>query len=159
MVNRGKELFKICPTNTEKLEYSTSGGRNWNRRKRSVLMNQKNVLFFIVLLVFVSVATVFAFDSSRIAEGYYHSRDRWSIQFGKVTSDADTYGKGQWLFVVRDSQGNKVHEGYGHFSGSGGTTKSFFYSDGGVVHRFEFTSATHFSDTKTGKGFSYSYGL
>ena len=29
MINRGKELLRICPTNTAKLEYSTNGGRYW----------------------------------------------------------------------------------------------------------------------------------
>jgi hypothetical protein len=122
-------------------------------------MNLKKVSFFIVVLILVSVVTVFAFDSSHIAEGYYHSRDRWSIQFAKVTPDSNTHGKGEWAFVVRDSQGNKVYEGYGKFHSSGGTTKSFSYSDGGRTHRFEFTSATYFADTKTGKGYTFSYGL
>jgi hypothetical protein len=32
MLNRGKELLRICPTNAEKLEYSTNDGRSWNAR-------------------------------------------------------------------------------------------------------------------------------
>lgn len=29
MINRGKELIRICPTNAAKLEYSTNTGRTW----------------------------------------------------------------------------------------------------------------------------------
>ncbi|MDP4271710.1 MAG: hypothetical protein Q8909_16560 [Bacteroidota bacterium] len=29
MINRGKELIRICPTNKHKIEYSTNGGRVW----------------------------------------------------------------------------------------------------------------------------------
>ena len=29
MINRGKELIRICPNNTAKLEYSTNSGLNW----------------------------------------------------------------------------------------------------------------------------------
>jgi hypothetical protein len=29
MINRGKELIRICPTNKQKVEYSTNGGRAW----------------------------------------------------------------------------------------------------------------------------------
>jgi hypothetical protein len=29
MLNCGKELIRICPTNPGKLEYSTNGGRSW----------------------------------------------------------------------------------------------------------------------------------
>ena len=32
MINRGKEIIRICPTNPSKLEYSTNGGRIWNTR-------------------------------------------------------------------------------------------------------------------------------
>ena len=32
MLNRGKELLRICPTNAEKIEYSTNGGSTWNSR-------------------------------------------------------------------------------------------------------------------------------
>jgi hypothetical protein len=35
MINRGKELLRICPTNTAKLEYSTNDGRNWILRYNS----------------------------------------------------------------------------------------------------------------------------
>lgn len=29
MINRGKEMIRICPTNTARLEYSTNQGRSW----------------------------------------------------------------------------------------------------------------------------------
>lgn len=29
MINRGKELIRICPTQPSKIEYSTSSGRSW----------------------------------------------------------------------------------------------------------------------------------
>ena len=29
MINRGKELIRICSSNTPRLEYSTNGGRSW----------------------------------------------------------------------------------------------------------------------------------
>jgi hypothetical protein len=29
MLNRGKELLRICPTNAKKLEYSINDGRSW----------------------------------------------------------------------------------------------------------------------------------
>ena len=32
MINRGKEIIRICPTNPSRLEYSTNGGRIWNIR-------------------------------------------------------------------------------------------------------------------------------
>lgn len=32
MINRGKELIRINPTNKQKIEYSTSEGRSWNTR-------------------------------------------------------------------------------------------------------------------------------
>lgn len=32
MINRGKELIRICASNTAKLEYSTNGGRSWITR-------------------------------------------------------------------------------------------------------------------------------
>ena len=32
MINRGKELIRICPKDTAKLEYSTNGGRSWSSR-------------------------------------------------------------------------------------------------------------------------------
>lgn len=32
MINRGKELIRINPTNKQKLEYSTTSGRSWNTR-------------------------------------------------------------------------------------------------------------------------------
>ena len=32
MINRGKELIRICPYNTMKLEYSTNAGRSWITR-------------------------------------------------------------------------------------------------------------------------------
>lgn len=32
MINRGKELIRICPTNTSRLEYSTNSGRSWMTR-------------------------------------------------------------------------------------------------------------------------------
>jgi hypothetical protein len=35
MLNRGKELLRICPANAEKLEYSTNDGRSWNTRYSS----------------------------------------------------------------------------------------------------------------------------
>ncbi|MDR0583266.1 MAG: hypothetical protein LBG57_02810 [Treponema sp.] len=35
MLNRGKELLRICPTNAQKLEYSTNDGRSWNTRYSS----------------------------------------------------------------------------------------------------------------------------
>jgi hypothetical protein len=30
MINRGKEMIRICPSNPAKLEFSTSSGRSWN---------------------------------------------------------------------------------------------------------------------------------
>jgi hypothetical protein len=32
MITKGKELIRICPTNKQKIEYSTSDGRSWNTR-------------------------------------------------------------------------------------------------------------------------------
>lgn len=32
MINRGKELIRICPGNSQKIEYSTNGGSSWNHR-------------------------------------------------------------------------------------------------------------------------------
>ena len=32
MINRGKELIRISPSNTTKLEYSTNSGRSWSLR-------------------------------------------------------------------------------------------------------------------------------
>ena len=32
MINRGKELIRICPSNTAKIECSTNSGRSWNLR-------------------------------------------------------------------------------------------------------------------------------
>lgn len=32
MISRSKELIRICPTNTAKLEYSTNSGRSWLQR-------------------------------------------------------------------------------------------------------------------------------
>ena len=32
MINRGKELIRICPTQSTKIEYSTNGGRVWITR-------------------------------------------------------------------------------------------------------------------------------
>jgi len=32
MINRGKELIRICPKNSKKLEYSTNDGRTWVTR-------------------------------------------------------------------------------------------------------------------------------
>jgi hypothetical protein len=32
MINRGKELIRINPSNKQKIEYSTSDGRSWNAR-------------------------------------------------------------------------------------------------------------------------------
>ncbi len=32
MINRGKELIRICPTNKQKIEFSTNGGRAWMGR-------------------------------------------------------------------------------------------------------------------------------
>lgn len=32
MVNHGKELIRICPTSTEKIEMSPDGGRCWCQR-------------------------------------------------------------------------------------------------------------------------------
>jgi len=29
MINRGKELIRICPSNNAKLEFSTNNGRSW----------------------------------------------------------------------------------------------------------------------------------
>lgn len=30
MINRGKDLLRICPSNTAKLEYSTNSGHTWS---------------------------------------------------------------------------------------------------------------------------------
>lgn len=35
MINRGKELIRVCPNNAAKLEYSTNAGRNWILRFNS----------------------------------------------------------------------------------------------------------------------------
>lgn len=35
MINRGKELIRICPKDSKKLEYSTNGGRSWITRSIS----------------------------------------------------------------------------------------------------------------------------
>lgn len=32
MLNRGKELIRIDPTNNKKLQYSTNDGKTWNSR-------------------------------------------------------------------------------------------------------------------------------
>ena len=32
MINRGKELIRICPTDRNKVEYSTNEGRSWYTR-------------------------------------------------------------------------------------------------------------------------------
>lgn len=32
MINRGRELIRISPSNEQKLEYSTNDGRSWNTR-------------------------------------------------------------------------------------------------------------------------------
>ncbi|MCI1786348.1 MAG: hypothetical protein LKI59_09490 [Bacteroidales bacterium] len=32
MINRGKELIRICPANAAKLEYSKDNGRSWIQR-------------------------------------------------------------------------------------------------------------------------------
>lgn len=32
MINRGKELIRICPTQSTKIEFSTNGGRVWITR-------------------------------------------------------------------------------------------------------------------------------
>lgn len=29
MINRGKEMLRICPNDSKKIEYSTNQGRNW----------------------------------------------------------------------------------------------------------------------------------
>lgn len=35
MINRGKELIRISPTNSDKLEYSINQGRSWILRRRN----------------------------------------------------------------------------------------------------------------------------
>jgi hypothetical protein len=35
MLNLGNELLRICPSNAEKLEYSTNGGSSWYSRYSS----------------------------------------------------------------------------------------------------------------------------
>lgn len=32
MIQRGKELIRINPSNKQKIEHSTSDGRTWNKR-------------------------------------------------------------------------------------------------------------------------------
>jgi len=32
MIKRGKEIIRICPSNKQKIEYSTSDGRAWSTR-------------------------------------------------------------------------------------------------------------------------------
>lgn len=32
MIHKGKELIRICPKDSHKLEYSTNEGRTWNTR-------------------------------------------------------------------------------------------------------------------------------
>ena len=32
MINRGKELIRINPSNKQKIEYSTNDGRSWIKR-------------------------------------------------------------------------------------------------------------------------------
>lgn len=32
MIKRGNELLRICPSNKQKIEYSTNDGRSWNIR-------------------------------------------------------------------------------------------------------------------------------
>jgi len=35
MIVRGKEIIRICPTDRQKIEYSTNDGRNWIQRFKS----------------------------------------------------------------------------------------------------------------------------
>jgi len=35
MIKRGKEIIRICPSNQQKIEYSTSDGRSWITRYSS----------------------------------------------------------------------------------------------------------------------------
>lgn len=32
MIKRGNEILRICPSNKQKIEYSTNDGRSWNLR-------------------------------------------------------------------------------------------------------------------------------
>lgn len=32
IIQRGKEMLRICPSNAQKIEYSTNQGRNWTTR-------------------------------------------------------------------------------------------------------------------------------
>jgi hypothetical protein len=120
-------------------------------------MNSKKSLCFLIVLVLTCATTVFA--NVEPTEGYYHSRDRWSILLAKGSASSNTHGVGEWIIQIRNDQGNIVFNGVGRFSPSGGTSKSFSYNDGNRVQYLTFTSNTYCNDSKTGKGYTYSYGL